>query len=210
MIMLPVEEQLNRIRRGVDQIVPEDDLRKKLAAGRPLRVKLGIDPTGFDVHLGHTVVLRKLRQFQELGHRVVLIIGTATAAVGDPSGRDKSREGLTPEQIEKNAETYLTQIAKVIDVSKAEVVRNGDWFNRFGFADVLRLLGHMTMQRMLERDEFAKRVKEGTPIYLHECLYPLMQGHDSVEVRADVELGGTEQLFNLMVGPDLDRVVALH
>jgi tyrosyl-tRNA synthetase len=203
--MRPVDEQLAVIRRGIDRIVPEDELRKKLATGKPLRVKLGIDPTGFDVHLGHTVVLRKLRQFQDLGHQVVLIIGTATAAVGDPSGRDKSRDALSPEQIEKNAETYLTQIAKVIDVSKAEVVRNGDWFNRFGFADMLRLLGQMTMQRMLERDDFTIRVKDGTPIYLHECLYPLMQGHDSVEVRADVELGGTEQLFNLMVGRDLQR-----
>jgi tyrosyl-tRNA synthetase len=203
--MKPVDEQLAVISRGVDRIVPEDELRKKLAAGRPLRVKLGIDPTGFDVHLGHTVVLRKLRQFQDLGHQVVLIIGTATAAVGDPSGRDKSREALTSEKIERNAETYLTQISKVIDVSRAEVVRNGDWFNRFGFADMLRLLGHMTMQRMLERDDFEKRIEEGTPIYLHECLYALMQGHDSVEVRADVELGGTEQLFNLMVGRDLQR-----
>src|SRR5947209_2699342 len=203
--MKPVEEQLALIRRGVEAIVPEDELRKKLSTGRPLRVKLGIDPTGFDVHLGHTVALRKRRQFQDLGHQVVLIIVTATAAVGDPSGRDQSREGLTPEQIERNAETYLTQIAKVIDVSKAEVVRNGDWFNRFDFAAMLRLLGHMTMQRMLERDDFTKRIKEGTPIYLHECLYPLMQGHDSVEVRADVELGGTEQLFNLMVGRDLQR-----
>jgi tyrosyl-tRNA synthetase len=207
--MRPVEEQLAVIRRGTEQIVPADELQKKLErsvkTGKPLRVKLGIDPTGFDVHLGHTVVLRKLRQFQDLGHQVVLIIGTATAAVGDPSGRDKSREGLTPEQIERNAETYLTQIAKVIDVSRAEVVRNSDWFNRFGFAEMLRLLGHITMQRMLERDEFEKRIKEGTPIYLHECLYPLMQGHDSVEVRADVELGGTEQLFNLMVGRDLQR-----
>src|SRR3954463_11706121 len=156
--MFPVEEQLSLIRRGVDKITPEDELRKKLATGRPLRVKLGIDPTGFGVHLGHTVVLRKLRQFQDLGHQIVLIIGTATAAVGDPSGRDKSREALKPETIEKNAETYLTQIAKVIDVSKAEVVRNGDWFNRFSFADMQRLLGQMTMQRMLERDDFTKRI----------------------------------------------------
>jgi tyrosyl-tRNA synthetase len=207
--MRPVEEQLALIRRGADQIRPEEELRKKLersvATGKPLRVKLGIDPTGFDVHLGHTVVLRKLHQFQELGHQIVLIIGTATAAVGDPSGRDESRKGLTPEQIEKNAETYLTQIGKVIDVSHAEVVRNGDWFNRFSFADVQRLLGRITMQRMLERDDFTKRRNQGTPIYLHECLYALMQGHDSVEVRADVELGGTEQLFNLMVGRDLQR-----
>jgi tyrosyl-tRNA synthetase len=207
--MRPVEEQLALIRRGVNKIDPEEELRKKLersvATGKPLRAKLGIDPTGFDVHLGHTVVLRKLRQFQELGHQVVLIIGTATAAVGDPSGRDESRKGLTPEQIEKNAGTYLTQIGKVIDVSRAEVVRNGDWFNKFDFRAMLRLLGQITMQRMIERDDFEKRRKEGTPIYLHECLYALMQGHDSVEVRADVELGGTEQLFNLMVGRDLQR-----
>lgn len=207
--MQPVEEQLAIISRGVERIVPEIELRKKLersvATGQPLRVKLGIDPTGFDVHLGHTVVLRKLRQFQELGHQVVLIIGTATAAVGDPSGRDKSRESLTPEQIERNAETYLTQIAKVIDVSKAEVVRNGDWFEKYDFAAMLRLLGQITMQRMLERDDFTKRIKEGTPIYLHECLYPLMQGQDSVEIRSDVELGGTEQLFNLGVGRDLQK-----
>jgi tyrosyl-tRNA synthetase len=201
----PVDDQLATISRGTAHVEKLDELRKKLEKGRPLRVKLGIDPTGFDVHLGHTVVLRKLKQFQDLGHQVVLIIGTATAAVGDPSGRDASRKSLTPEQIEKNACTYLQQIAKVIDVTRAEVVRNGDWFNRFAFADVLRLLGHMTMQRMLERDDFTNRVQAGTPIYLHECLYPLMQGHDSVEVRADVELGGTEQLFNLMVGRDLQR-----
>jgi tyrosyl-tRNA synthetase len=203
--MSSVEEQLTVICRGTAHIEKLDELRIKLERGKPLRVKLGIDPTGFDVHLGHTVVLRKLKQFQDLGHQVVLIIGTATAAVGDPSGRDASRKSLTPDQIEKNAETYLTQIAKVIDVTRAEVVRNGDWFNRFGFGEMLRLLGHMTMQRMLERDDFDKRLKAGTPIYLHECLYPLMQGHDSVEVRADVELGGTEQLFNLMVGRDLQR-----
>jgi tyrosyl-tRNA synthetase len=205
----PVAEQLAVIRRGVERIEPEAELVKKLersvATGKPLRVKLGIDPTGFDVHLGHTVVLRKLRQFQDLGHQVVLIIGTATARVGDPSGRDDSRQGLTPEQIEKNAGTYLTQIAKVIDTSKAEVVRNGDWFDNFDFGRMLRLLGQITMQRMLERDDFSQRIKKQTPIYLHECLYPLMQGHDSVEVRADVELGGTEQLFNLMLGRDLQR-----
>lgn len=205
----PVDEQLAVILRGAAHVEKVDELRKKLdrsrETGKPLRIKYGIDPTGFDVHLGHTVPLRKLRQFQELGHTAVLIIGTATAAVGDPSGRDKSREGLTTEQIARNAETYLTQIAKVVDVSKAEVRPNGEWFNRFGFAEMLRLLGHMTVQRMLERDDFDKRVKAGTPIYLHECLYPLMQGHDSVEICADVELGGTEQLFNLMVGRDLQR-----
>jgi tyrosyl-tRNA synthetase len=205
----PVEEQLAVILRGAAQVETRDELRKKLersrATGKPLRVKYGIDPTGFDVHLGHTVPLRKLRQFQELGHTAVLIIGTATAAVGDPSGRDASRQGLTPEQIEKNAQTYLAQIAKVIDVTRAEVRPNGEWFAKFGFGEMLRLLGQTTVQRMIERDDFSNRLKAGTPIYLHECLYPLMQGWDSVEIRADVELGGTEQLYNLMVGRDLQR-----
>jgi tyrosyl-tRNA synthetase len=205
----PVEEQLAVILRGAAQVETRDELRKKLErsreSGKPLRVKYGIDPTGFDVHLGHTVPLRKLRQFQELGHTAVLIIGTATAAVGDPSGRDASRQGLTPEQIQQNAQTYLTQIAKVIDVTKAEVRPNGEWFSRFGFTEMLRLLGRTTVQRMIERDDFANRIKAGTPIYLHECLYPLMQGWDSVEIKADVELGGTEQLYNLMVGRDLQR-----
>jgi tyrosyl-tRNA synthetase len=205
----PVEEQLATLLRGAAQIETTAELRKKLersrATGKPLRVKYGIDPTGFDVHLGHTVALRKLRQFQELGHTAVLILGTATAAVGDPSGRDQSRQGLDAEQIEKNAQTYLTQIAKVVDVSKAEVRPNGEWFSKFGFVQMLKLLGQTTVQRMIERDDFSKRIKESTPIYLHECLYPLMQGWDSVEIKADVELGGTEQLYNLMVGRDLQR-----
>jgi tyrosyl-tRNA synthetase len=205
----PVEDQLAVITRGASHVEKLDELRKKLershATGKPLRIKYGIDPTGFDVHLGHTVPLRKLRQFQELGHTAVLIIGTATAAVGDPSGRDASRQGLTTEQIEKNAKTYLEQIAKVVDVSKAEVRPNGAWFGEFGFGDMLRLLGQTTIQRLLERDDFTKRIKAGTPIYLHECLYPLMQGWDSVEIHADVELGGTEQLYNLIVGRDLQR-----
>ncbi|MBM3983207.1 MAG: tyrosine--tRNA ligase [Planctomycetes bacterium] len=205
----PVDEQLAVILRGAAQVETREELRKKLErsreTGKPLRVKYGIDPTGFDVHLGHTVPLRKLRQFQELGHTAVLIIGTATAAVGDPSGRDASRQGLTTEQIDKNARTYLTQIAKVIDVTKAEVRPNGAWFNAFTFAQMLKLLGSTTVQRMIERDDFSKRIKAGTAIYLHECLYPLMQGWDSVEIHADVELGGTEQLYNLMVGRDLQR-----
>jgi tyrosyl-tRNA synthetase len=202
-----VEEQLALIRRGAERIVPEDELRRKLErsikTGKPLRVKYGIDPTGFEVHLGHTVPLRKLRRFQELGHKAVLILGDYTARVGDPSGRDESRKGLTEEQIEANACGYLTQIGRIIDVSQAEVRRNGEWFGKFSFADVLALTGQITVQRMLERDEFTKRVKEGTPIYLSECLYPLMQGHDSVEIQADVELGGSEQLYNLLVGRDL-------
>ncbi len=205
--MKSVEEQLALIRRGAEQIVPEGELRKKLdrgaKTGQPLRVKYGIDPTGIDVHLGHTVPLRKLRLFQELGHQAVLILGNYTALVGDPSGRDQTRANLTPEQVEANAREYLTQVSKVIDVGKAEVRSNGEWFAKFGFLDVMRLMGRITVQRMLERDDFTKRLKAGTPISLHECLYPLMQGHDSVEIHADVELGGSEQLFNLMVGRDL-------
>jgi tyrosyl-tRNA synthetase len=206
-----VAEQLERIRRGVEQIVPEAELVKKLersvATGKPLRVKYGIDPTGIDVHLGHTVPLRKLRQFQELGHQAVLVIGTYTALVGDPSGRDQTRARLTREQVEANAQDYLAQISKVIDLPRTEVVCNGDWFGRFTFLDVLSLTSKITVQRMLERDDFTKRFRAdpSVPIYLHECLYPLMQGHDSVEIRADIELGGSEQLFNLMVGRDLQR-----
>jgi tyrosyl-tRNA synthetase len=204
-----VEEQLALIRRGDAKIEPEQELRQKLArsvkTGAPLRVKYGIDPTGIDVHLGHTVPLRKLRQFQELGHQAVLIIGNYTALVGDPSGRDESRAKLTEEQVEANACDYLVQVSKVIDISKTEVHRNGDWFGKFSFLDVLNLCRQITMQRMLERDDFTKRIKESKPIYLHECLYPLMQGRDSVEIRADVELGGSEQLFSLMVGRDLQK-----
>src|SRR6266478_4996575 len=207
--MKSVDEQLALIRRGAEQIVPADELRQKLErslkTGRPLRVKYGIDPTGIDVHLGHTVPLRKLRLFQELGHQAVLIIGNYTALVGDPSGRDQTRARLTPEQVEANARDYLKQVSKVIDIPKTEVTHNGDWFSRFRFLDVLALTSKITMQRMLERDDFTKRQKAGTPIYLHECLYPLMQGHDSVEIHADVELGGSEQLFSLMVARDLQR-----
>lgn len=205
--MKSVEEQFALIRRGVDQIVPEAELKQKLErsvkTNTPLRIKYGIDPTGFDVHLGHTVPLRKLRLFQELGHKAVLIIGDYTAMVGDPSGRDESRKGLTREQIEANAKTYLTQIGRIIDTSQAEVRYNGEWFGKFTFADVLSLTSQITMQRMLERDDFTKRIKAGTPIYVSECLYPLMQGRDSVEIRADVELGGSEQLYNLLVGRNL-------
>src|SRR5438093_8620627 len=207
--MKSVDEQLALIRRGVEQIVPEAELRNKLErsakTNRPLRVKYGIDPTGVDVHLGHTVPLRKLRLFQELGHQAVPIIGNSPALVGDPSGRDQTRARLTPEQVEANARDYLKQVSKVIDISKTEVTHNGDWFSKMRFLDVLALTTKITMQRVLERDDFTRRRQAGTPIHLHECLYPLMQGQDSVEIRADVELGGSEQLFSLMVGRDLQR-----
>jgi tyrosyl-tRNA synthetase len=209
--MKSVEEQLALIRRGAEQIVPEDELRKKLQrsvqTGKPLRVKYGIDPTGIDVHLGHTVPLRKLRLFQELGHQAVLIIGNYTALVGDPSGRDQTRARLTQDKVEENARDYLIQVSKVIDINRTEVTKNGDWFSKMSFLDVLSLTSKITVQRMLERDDFTKRFKAepSIPIYLHECLYPLMQGHDSVMIRADVELGGSEQLFNLMVGRKLQE-----
>lgn len=205
----PVEEQLAIIRRGVEKIVPEDDLAQKLQrsrdTGTPLRVKYGIDPTGIDLHLGHTVPMRKMRQFQELGHQAVIIIGNYTALVGDPSGRDETRARLTAEQVEANATDYLNQVAKVIDLSQTEVVRNGDWFSQMTFADILELCSKVTVAQLLTRDDFTKRFRAETPIYLHECLYPLMQAWDSVVVRADVELGGTEQLYSFMLARDLQR-----
>ncbi len=205
----PVDEQLALICRGVEKIVPEDELRKKLEqcekTGNPLRVKYGIDPTGIDLHLGHTVPLRKMRQFQELGHQAVIIIGNYTALVGDPSGRDETRARLTSEQVEKNAEDYLEQVAKVIDLEKAEIHRNGDWFSKMDFARILELCSKVTVAQLLTRDDFSKRFREEKPIYLHECLYPLMQGWDSVEIKADIELGGTEQLYTFMLSRDLQR-----
>ncbi len=203
------DEQLRILRRGVDAIVPEAELRTKLersvASGTPLRVKYGIDPTGINVHLGHTVPLRKLRQFQQLGHTAVIIIGNYTALVGDPSGRDETRATLTREQVAANAVDYLRQVGRIIDLDRAEVHHNGDWFAQWSFLDVLDLMRHMTLSQMTMRDDFAKRLAAEKPVYLHECLYPLMQGWDSVEIRADVELGGSEQLFSLIVARDLQR-----
>lgn len=205
----PVDEQLALIRRGVEKVVPEAELAQKLEwsrkTGTPLRVKYGIDPTGIDVHLGHTVPLRKIRQFQELGHQAVIIIGNYTALVGDPSGRDQARVRLTQAQVEENAKDYLTQVGKVVDLSKAEVVRNGDWFSAMSFLDILDLCGKVTVAQLLTREDFANRYKAEQPIFLHECLYPVMQAWDSVKIRADVELGGTEQLYSFMLARDLQR-----
>jgi len=205
--MLDVSSQLEILRRGVDRIVPEADFIKKLERSvrenKPLRVKYGIDPTGIDVHLGHTVPLRKLRQFQDLGHTAVIIIGNYTALVGDPSGRDETRSALTREQVADNARDYLKQVGRIIDLDRAEVHHNGDWFGKWSFLDVLDLLRHMTLGQISAREDFAKRIAAEKPVYLHECLYPLMQGWDSVEIEADVELGGTEQLFSLLVARQL-------
>lgn len=209
-----VEDQLAIIRRGVEKIVPEEELAQKLEhsrkTGRPLRVKYGIDPTGIDVHLGHTVPLRKMRQFQELGHQAVIIIGNATAMVGDPSGRDQARaKKLTAEDIEANARDYLNQVGKVVDLSQAEVHRNSDWFGAMGLAEILRLCGQVTIAQLLTRDDFAKRYAAATPIFLHECLYPVMQAFDSVCIGADIELGGTEQLYSFMLARDLQKDPAI-
>ncbi len=206
----PVEEQLAVIRRGIEKIVPEEELAGKLKhsreTGTPLRIKYGIDPTAADVHLGHTVPLRKMRQFQELGHQAVIIIGNYTAMVGDPSGRDEARQKKFSEaEVDANARDYLAQVGKVVDLSTAEVHRNGDWFGKMSFADILNLCGKVTVAQLLTRDDFAKRMKAETPIYLHECLYPIMQAWDSVKIRADVELGGTEQLYSFMLARALQK-----
>ncbi|MBN1807431.1 MAG: tyrosine--tRNA ligase [Planctomycetes bacterium] len=205
----PVEEQLELIIRGVVEVYRLDELKEILQesanTGRALRVKFGMDPTSPDIHLGHTVPLRKLRQFQELGHRVVLIIGDYTAMVGDPSGKSKTRPRLSADEIERNLQTYLAQVAKVLDTECLEIRRNGDWFAGMSFKDVLELAGKATVAQMLERDDFSNRYKAGSPIGVHEMLYPLMQGWDSVAIEADIELGGTDQTFNLMAGRDLQK-----
>jgi tyrosyl-tRNA synthetase len=191
------------IESGTEAIVPRQALLDKLATGRPLRVKLGVDPTAPDLHLGHAVALRKLRQFQDLGHVVILIIGDFTAYIGDPSGRSATRPPLTFEEIEANAQTYIAQAFRILDPQRTELRRNSDWLAPLGFAELLRLASRFTVARILERDDFAKRYAEQRPISLHECLYPVAQAYDSVVVEADVEIGGTDQLFNLLAGREL-------
>jgi tyrosyl-tRNA synthetase len=199
------DEQLALLCRGVTNVIPEEELAKRLDRGTPLRVKFGVDPTAPDIHLGHTVPLTKLRQFQELGHEAVLIIGDFTARIGDPSGRSVTRPALSPEQVEEHARTYEAQVFSILDRSRTEVRRNSEWLAPLRLEEVVRLTGAMTVARMLERDDFRQRYRAGTPISLHEFLYPLLQGYDSVVVRADVELGATDQTFNLLVGRDLQR-----
>ncbi len=203
------DRQLKVLLRGVEELLPLDEFRRKLERSiqerRPLRVKQGFDPTAPDIHLGHAVGLRKLREFQELGHQVVVIVGDYTGMVGDPSGRSKTRPQLTAADVERNATTYLDQFFRIVDRAKTEVHRNGEWFAPMRFLDVLHLASRSTVARMLERDDFAKRWQASQPISVHELLYPLMQGRDSVEIRSDVELGGTEQKFNLLVGRALQE-----
>lgn len=191
--------------RGVVDVVVRDDLRRKLLGERPLRVKLGVDPTRPDIHLGHYVCFRKLREFQALGHQVVVIIGDWTARIGDPSGRSVQRTMLTAEEVRANAQTYLDQFFKVVDINRAEIVWQSTWFDTFTLEDVIRLTSKYTVARMLDREDFARRYQEGSPISITELLYPLLQAYDSVAIQADVEIGGTDQTFNLLVGRDIMR-----
>lgn len=208
--MLGLEEQLEIIKRGTVEILPEEEFASRLAESirtkRPLRIKQGFDPTAPDIHLGHTVCLRKLRQFQDLGHQVVLIIGDYTGLVGDPSGRSETRPQLTPEEIERNAQTYQEQFFKVVDQSKIEIHRNGEWFSQMSFRDMMHLASNFTVARMLERDDFSNRFKQQVPISIHELFYPLMQAYDSVMIKADVEIGATEQKFNLLTGRQIQEL----
>ena len=199
------DEALISLKKGAAQIISEAELREKLALNRPLRVKLGVDPTTADIHLGHTVVLRKLRQFQDLGHQAVLIIGDFTGMIGDPSGRSATRPHLTHQEVVHNAQTYREQAFKILDPTRTETVCNGDWFRTMSYEDVLRLNSRVTLQQMLQREDFRARIDNQQPIHAHEIQYPIMQGWDSVMVRADVELGGTDQLFNILVGRDFQK-----
>ena len=199
------EEQLKLLTTGTAKVLSEKELLEKLRLGRPLRVKLGVDPTAPDIHFGHTVALEKLRQFQLLGHQAVLIIGDFTATIGDPTGRSATRPPLTRDEVLFNAETYTTQAFKILDKALTEVVYNGDWFRKMTYEEVLKLNGRVTLQQMLQREDFRNRIDSAQEVRLHELQYPIMQGWDSVEVRSDVEIGGTDQLFNILVGRDLQK-----
>src|SRR2546425_8119805 len=199
------DEALAFLKQGAAQIISEGELREKLALGRPLRVKLGVDPTTADIHLGHTVVLRKLRQFQDLGHQAVLIIGDFTGMIGDPSGRSVTRPHLTHKEVMANAASYREQAFRILDPARTETVCNGDWFRTMSFEDVIRLNSRVTLQQMLQREDFRARIDNQQSIRAHEIQYPIMQGWDSVMVKADVELGGTDQLFNILVGREFQK-----
>ena len=200
-----LEQALSVIRRGADEILPEEDLIEKLKEGRPLRIKAGFDPTAPDLHLGHTVLINKLRQFQDLGHEILFLIGDFTGMIGDPTGKSATRPPLTPEEVKRNAQTYQEQIFKILDPERTQVVFNSEWMSKMSSAELIQLAARHTVARMLERDDFSKRYREGKSIAIHEFLYPLIQGYDSVALKADVELGGTDQKFNLLVGRELQR-----
>jgi tyrosyl-tRNA synthetase len=203
--MSPIEQAIETIRRGCHELIVEEELVKKLASGRKLRVKLGLDPTAPDLHLGHTVVINKLRHFQELGHQVQFLIGDFTGMIGDPSGKNQTRPALTRAEILKNAQTYREQVYKILDADQTQILFNSEWSDKLGAEGMLRLASRYTVARLLERDDFSKRFKSNQPIAVHELLYPLMQGYDSVAMKADVELGGTDQKFNLLVGRELQK-----
>lgn len=203
--MTDMNTVLAELKRGVDQIYSEEDLIEKLKENRPLRVKLGADPTAPDIHLGHTVVINKLRQFQQLGHEVIFLIGDFTGMVGDPSGKSVTRPPLTREDVLRNAETYKQQLFKILDPNKTRVVFNSEWLGELGTEGMIRLASNYTVARMLERDDFKKRFTNNQPIAIHEFIYPLLQGHDSVALKADIELGGSDQTFNLLVGRELQK-----
>jgi tyrosyl-tRNA synthetase len=203
--MVSVKESLAIIRRGAQEILVESELIEKLETGRPLRIKAGFDPTAPDLHLGHTVLLNKLKQFQDLGHEILFLIGDFTGMIGDPTGKNVTRKPLTAEQVQENAKSYQEQVFKILDPEKTTVVFNSHWMNKLSSADMIRLASNHTVARMLERDDFDKRYKSGQPIAIHEFLYPLIQGYDSVELNADVELGGTDQKFNLLMGRELQK-----
>lgn len=203
--MVDIETALDLIRRGTEEILREEALRKKLETGRPLRVKAGFDPTAPDLHLGHTVLISKLRQFQDLGHQVLFLIGDFTGLIGDPTGKSATRKPLSREEIEANAATYRDQVSRILDPDRTQIVFNSEWMTGLGAAGLVQLAAQHTVARMLERDDFSKRYKSGQPIAIHEFLYPLIQGYDSVALRADVELGGTDQKFNLLVGRHLQE-----
>ena len=203
--MSAAEQAIQTIRRGADELIVEEELAKKLASGRKLRIKLGLDPTAPDLHLGHTVVINKLRDFQRLGHQVQFLIGDFTGMIGDPTGKNQTRPPLTRDEIEKNAKTYRDQVFKILDPDKTEILFNSKWSDPLGAEGIIRLASRYTVARLLERDDFTKRMKANQPIALHELLYPLMQGYDSVAMKADVELGGTDQKFNLLVGRELQK-----
>jgi tyrosyl-tRNA synthetase len=203
--MSAIRQAIQTIRRGADELIVEEELAKKLASGRKLRVKLGLDPTAPDLHLGHTVVINKLRDFQQLGHQVQFLIGDFTGMIGDPTGKNQTRPPLTREEIEKNAKTYQEQVFKILDPDRTQVLYNSEWSDKLGAEGIIRLAAKYTVSQLLERDDFHKRFAEEKPIALHELLYPLMQGYDSVAMKADVELGGTDQKFNLLVGRELQK-----
>ena len=203
--MLSVDEQLKTLRRGTAEIIDEKDLKELLAKGRPLRIKAGFDPTAPDLHLGHTVLLYKMKQFQDLGHEVIFLIGDFTGMIGDPTGRSETRKNLTPDEVKENAKTYLEQVYKILDSEKTIISYNSEWMGKFTSANMIELAAQYTVARMLERDDFQKRLAKNLPVSIHELMYPLIQGYDSVALKSDVELGGTDQKFNLLVGRDLQR-----